>query len=170
MGVTAVYPGSFDPTTYGHLDIIKRASGIVDKLIVAVLDNSQKSPMFSVAEREEHLRTLTKDFSNVEVASFSGLLVDFVGKCGAKVVIRGLRAVTDFESEFQMALINRTLDPDIETLFISTSTQYLYLSSSVIKEIASFGGNIDEMVPEYIKLCLKNKTDIALGRKNNGNS
>lgn len=146
-----VYPGSFDPTTNGHLDIIIRASKLVDKLIVSVLDNRSKKPLFTVDERIEHLKILTRDIPNIYVTSFSGLLVEFARKNNAKLIIRGLRAVTDFEYEFQLALTNRSLDNEIETLFISASTKYLYLSSSVVKEIASFGGNIDEMVPIEIK-------------------
>lgn len=155
--MTAVYPGSFDPMTLGHLDIIKRASKFTDRLIVAVLNNSSKNAFFTVEERIDQLRTVLQDMENVEIMSFTGLLVDFVKQNNAKLIIRGLRAVTDFEYEFQMALTNRSLSPDIETLFISTSTQYLYLSSSIVKEIIRFGGNIDEMVPSEIKSRLVDK-------------
>lgn len=147
----AVYPGSFDPTTNGHLDIITRASKLCDKLIVAVLENPSKKPMFTVEERVEHLKIILKDFPNVEVKSFSGLLVDFVRSVGSNIVVRGLRGVTDFSYEFQMALTNRSLANEIETLFISADTQYLFFSSSQVKEIAAFGGNIDNMVPDIIK-------------------
>ncbi len=147
----AVYPGSFDPTTNGHLDIITRASKLCDKLIVAVLENPSKTPMFTVEERVEHLKAILKDFPNVEVHSFSGLLVDFVRSVGSNIVVRGLRGVTDFSYEFQMALTNRSLANEIETLFISADTQYLFFSSSQVKEIATFGGNIDNMVPKIIK-------------------
>lgn len=147
----AVYPGSFDPTTNGHLDIITRASKLCDKLIVAVLENPSKKPMFTVEERVEHLKVILKDFPNVEVQSFSGLLVDFVRSVGSNIVVRGLRGVTDFSYEFQMALTNRSLANEIETLFISADTQYLFFSSSQVKEIAVFGGNIDNMVPNIIK-------------------
>ena len=147
----AVYPGSFDPTTNGHLDIITRASKLCDKLIVAVLENPSKTPMFTVEERVDHLKTILKDFPNVEVHSFSGLLVDFVRSVGSNIVVRGLRCVTDFSYEFQMALTNRSLANEIETLFISADTQYLFFSSSQVKEIAVFGGNIDNMVPKIIK-------------------
>lgn len=147
----AVYPGSFDPTTNGHLDIITRASKLCDKLIVAVLENPSKKPMFTVEERVEHLKVILKDFPNVEVQSFSGLLVDFVRSVGSNIVVRGLRGVTDFSYEFQMALTNRSLANEIETLFISADTQYLFFSSSQVKEIAVFGGNIDNMVPDIIK-------------------
>lgn len=153
----AVYPGSFDPTTYGHMDIIMRAAKFVDKLIVGVLNNPSKQPLFTIEERVEHIKLLTKDLNNIEVVSFSGLLIDFAKRVDAKLIIRGLRAVTDFEYEFQMALTNRTMASDIETLFISTNTQFLFLSSSVVKEIAMFNGNIDGMVPKEIKIALDEK-------------
>ena len=153
----AVYPGSFDPTTNGHLDIIKRASGFVDQLVVGVLENPSKTPLFSIRERVEHLKTLTDELKNVEIMPFSGLLSDFVKKVEEKLVIRGLRAVSDFEYEFQMALTNRSLNENLETLFIPTSTQFLYLSSSVVKEIAMFGGDISDMVPEKIQSVIIDK-------------
>ena len=154
---SAVYPGSFDPTTFGHFDIIKRASSMVDRLVVGVLDNPSKKPMFSSQERVAQLKAVTAVFPNVEVSSFSGLLVDFARQNGVKIIIRGLRAVMDFEYEFQMALTNRNMCSDIETVFIPTSMQYLYLNSSIVKEVARFGGNVDDMVPPYIKECLFNK-------------
>jgi len=157
MSLIAVYPGSFDPTTYGHIDIIARASRFVDRLYVAVLNNSAKNPLFTVEERMAHLRALAEPWPNVEIDSFSGLLVDYARARDARIIIRGLRAVTDFEYEFQMALANRSMAQDIETLFISTNTQHLYLSSSIVKEIARFGGNIDEMVPPLIKESLAAK-------------
>ena len=146
----AVYPGSFDPTTHGHLDIIRRAAKFADELIVAVLNNSAKQSFFTVEERIAHLTELTVDMPNVKVTAFSGLLVDFVEKSGANMVIRGLRAVSDFEYEFQMALTNRSLNNKVETLFMTTSTQYQYLSSGLVKEVARLGGNPKEMVPELI--------------------
>ncbi|MCI1931073.1 MAG: pantetheine-phosphate adenylyltransferase [Clostridia bacterium] len=150
--IKAIYPGSFDPVTNGHLDIIKRASKLVDKLVVSVLENPhKKSSLFTVEERIENLKLVTKDIKNIEISSFRGLLVDYAQQIDAQVIIRGLRAVTDFESEFQMALTNKSLFPNIETLFIPTSIEYLYLSSSTVKEIAMFGGNICGMVPCEIK-------------------
>ena len=152
----AVYPGSFDPPTNGHLDVIVRASRLVDKLIVAVLSNNAKKALFTIEERMTQLKMVTSYIENVEIMSFDGLLIDFARQQNAQLIIRGLRAMTDFEYEFQMALTNRKLDSDIETLFISTSTQYLYLSSSLVKEIVKYNGNIDEMVPPEIKgLILK---------------
>ena len=150
--IKAIYPGSFDPVTNGHLDIIKRAARLSDKLVVAVLENpNKKNSLFTVEERMEHLRLVTKDIENIEVSSFSGLLIDFAKKENAQIIIRGLRAVTDFESEFQMALTNRSLYSKAETMFIPTSVEYLYLSSSTVKEVAAFGGDICGMVPCEIK-------------------
>ena len=150
--IKAIYPGSFDPVTNGHLDIIKRAAKLVDVLVVSVLENPHKSSsLFTVEERIKQLKKVTKDIKNIEVSSFGGLLVDYAKQTDAQVVIRGLRAVTDFESEFQMALTNRSLMPELETLFIPTSVEYLYLSSSTLKEVAMFGGNICSMVPCEIK-------------------
>ena len=151
---SAVYPG-----TNGHLDIIKRASKIVDKLYVAVLDNPSKTPLFTVGERVAQLKEILKDHDNIEVRSFSGLLVDFARSVNSNIIVRGLRGVTDFSYEFQMALSNRSLDSDIETLFISADTQYLFFSSSQVKEIAYFKGNIDNMVPDIIKTELLKKLE-----------
>ena len=153
----AVYPGSFDPATYGHLDIINRAARFADELIVAVLNNSAKQSFFSVEERLAQLELLTSDLPNVKVASFSGLLVDFVDGIGANMVIRGLRAMSDFDYEFQMALINRSLNSNVETVFMAASTQHQYLSSGLVKEVARLGGNIKDMVPAIILKELNKK-------------
>ena len=147
---SAVYPGSFDPCTNGHLDIIDRSAQLFDKVIVAVLTNSSKTPVFTVSERIELLKTATADYSNVEVRSFSGLLVDFLRKIDVKVVIKGIRAVSDFEYEFQMALTNKALYPELETLFMHSSQEYMFLSSSVVREVAKYGGSLTGLVPEEL--------------------
>lgn len=146
-----VYPGSFDPVTNGHLDIISRAAKICDRLIVAVGSNESKKPAFSVEERMDLIKCALDGRPNVEVMSFSGLLVNFVKKIGANTIIKGLRAMSDFEYEFQMALLNKNLEPDIETLFMMTGVNFSYLSSSAVKEISRNGGSIDGLVPECIK-------------------
>ena len=152
----AVYPGSFDPITLGHIDIINRSSKLFNKLYVGVLCNSSKSPLFSVDERVKMIQSVTKDIENVEVLSFDGLLVDFAKQCNAHTVVRGLRAVTDFEYELQMAQTNRIIAPDIDTVFLTTNLNYAYLSSSIVKEVAKFGGDISKFVTEDIKdLVLK---------------
>ncbi len=154
---TAVYPGSFDPCTNGHLDVIKRASRLFDSLVVAVLTNSTKRPSFSVEERVEMLKTVTKDMDNVEVLSFSGLLADFMKSINSSIIIKGIRAVSDFEYEFQMALTNRTLNPELETLFLHTSQDYMFLSSSIVKEIAKYGGCLDGLVPGDLIPVIKSR-------------
>ena len=146
----ALYPGTFDPVTLGHLDIIKRASGVSDKLIIGVLPNSAKRPWFTVEERMELIRKVTSGLNNVEVASFDGLTVDFGKKIGANVIVRGLRAITDFEYELQIAQINHKLNPDIDTIFFTTSVEYSYVSSSIAKEVASYGGDVSGFVPAAI--------------------
>ena len=153
----AVYPGSFDPCTKGHLDIIQRASGLFDEVIVGVLYNSAKTPLFSIDERVNILKEVTKGIENVRIEAFAGLSVDFVRKCNAQVIIRGLRAITDFEFELQMAQTNRVLAPDIDTMFLTTSLEYAYLSSTTVKEVASFGADLTEFVPPYVLLKLKEK-------------
>ena len=148
---TAVYPGSFDPVTNGHLDVITRGAKLFDRVIVGVLHNSSKSPFFSVEERVKILKEATADLENVEIVSFSGLSVEFARECNAKVIIRGLRAITDFEYELQMAQTNRVLAPDIDTMFLTTSLEYAYLSSTTVKEVATFGGDISKFVPEFVR-------------------
>ena len=155
--IVGVYPGSFDPITYGHLDIIERASKMVDKLIVGVLVNSSKTPLFSMDERVKMIEDLTRDYGNVEVRSFDGLTVNFARDCGASVMVRGLRAVTDFEYELQLAQTNKVMAPDIDTMFLTTNLKYSYLSSSMVKEIASYGGMIHEFVPENVEKKIKEK-------------
>ena len=146
----AIYPGSFDPVTFGHLDVIKRAAEIFDELTVSVLNNKIKTPLFSVEERVKMLEEATKDLPNVTIDSFSGLLIDYAARKDIHVAIRGLRAITDFEYELQMAQTNRVLNPQIDTLFLTTSIDYSYLSSSIVKEVASLGGDISRFVPETI--------------------
>jgi len=148
---SAIYPGSFDPVTYGHLDIIRRAASVFDELTVSVLNNVGKRPLFSVQERVEILKEMTKDIPNVKVDSFSGLLIDHAKEKNIKVVIRGLRAITDFEYELQISQTNRILsNGELDTMFLNTSLEYAYLSSSSVKEIASFNGDISQCVPPYV--------------------
>ena len=146
----AIYPGSFDPVTNGHIDIIKRAAAISDELIVGVLQNKAKTPLFSVEERVIMLREVTKNLKNVKIVTFEGLLIDFAAQMDAKVIVRGLRAITDFEYELQMSQTNRKLNADIETLFLTTSLEYSFLSSTTVKEVASFGGDISQFVPKFV--------------------
>jgi len=153
----AIYPGTFDPITNGHLSIIKRALEIFDKLIVAILINPQKKPLFSVEERIFMIKEATKDIGNVEVDTFEGLLVDYAVKKGVNVIIRGLRATSDFEFEFQMALMNRKLNRSIQSIFLMTDYKWLYVSSSIIKEVARFGGDVKGLVPDIVNEKLKQK-------------
>ncbi len=153
----AVYPGSFDPVTFGHLDIIERSASIVDELIVAVLVNHAKTPLFSADERVSMLNEVTRDIPNVRVESFSGLSVDFVRKCDARFIVRGLRAITDFEYELQMAQTNRIMAGSIDTIFLTTNLEYAYLSSTTVKEVAYYGGDISHFVPDIVVDRVKNK-------------
>ena len=146
----AVYPGSFDPVTKGHLDIIERAATIVDELVVGVLNNNVKTPLFSVEERVNMLIDVTRHIPNVRVEAFSGLSVEFVKKCNASFIVRGLRAVTDFEYELQMAQTNRSIDREVDTLFLTTALNYAYISSTIVKEVASYVGDISGFVPPSV--------------------
>ena len=157
MHTTAIYPGSFDPITFGHLDVIARASKIVDRLIVGVLKNSSKSPLFSSDERVKIISDLVKDYPNVEVVSFDGLTIEFARQEGAQVIVRGLRAITDFDYELQMAQTNRIIAPELDTMFFSTSLEYAYLSSSTVKEVARYGGDISKFVPEKVAKLVMEK-------------
>ena len=147
---TAIYPGSFDPVTKGHLDVIERSSRLVDELVVGVLNNSAKNALFSVLERVTMLKELTAHFPNVTVDAFDGLLVDYAKRIGAVIIVRGLRAVTDFEYELQIAQTNHEIDTDIETIFLTTRLEYAYLSSTIVKEVASYGGDISHFVPHQM--------------------
>ncbi|MGN0354047.1 MAG: pantetheine-phosphate adenylyltransferase [Muricoprocola sp.] len=153
----AVYPGSFDPVTFGHLDIIRRSAKLVDELVVGVLQNNKKNPLFSIEERVKILKEVTKDIDNVRVESFSGLSIDFVKKCEAQFIVRGLRAITDFEYELQMAQTNRILSPGIDTIFLTTNLEYAYLSSSTVKEVAYYGGDISKFVPAEVVAVIQQK-------------
>jgi len=153
----AVYPGSFDPVTNGHLDIIKRSAKLFDKVIVAVLNNTSKNPIFTTSERVDMLREVTESLGNVEVDSFEGLLIDYMVENDIKLIVKGLRAISDFEAEFQMALMNRKLSSDVETVFMMTHSEYSYLSSSLVKEVFRFGGNITDFVPPEVVIRLNDK-------------
>ena len=153
--IRAIYPGSFDPVTFGHLDIITRSSKIVDELIIGVLMNKAKTPLFSVEERVKMLKEVTKDLGNVKVVPFDGLLVEFARQQKARLVIRGLRAITDFEYEIQMSQTNHKLEPEVETMFLTT--KYSYLSSTIVREVAAFGGDISQFVPETVAKSIKEK-------------
>ena len=144
----AIYPGSFDPLTLGHLDMIKRSAKIVDELVIGVLNNSAKNSLFSLDERVSMIKEMTESMPNVTVASFDGLLVDYMKEINATIIVRGLRAVTDFEYELQIAQTNHVENPEVETIFLTTSLQYSYLSSTIVKEFASYGGDISQFVPE----------------------
>jgi len=153
----AVYPGTFDPLTYGHMDIIERAAILVGKLVVGIYENPTKQPLFPLEQRVSSVEEAVAGLSNVRVKAFKGLTVDFIRQVGGKVMVRGLRANSDFEREFEMALMNRKLAPDIELLCLMTSSQYQFLSSSLIKEVAKLGGCLEGMVPEHVAVALKEK-------------
>ena len=157
MGTLAVYPGSFDPLTNGHVDIISRGARLFDRIIIAILKNAEKQPLFSTDERVEIARSVFKQQRNVEVDTFDGLLVDYVERRNAQVIVRGLRAVSDFEFEFQMALMNQRLNPQIETVFMMPAEQYTYISSRLIKEVFSLGGRVHGLVPELVEERLREK-------------
>ena len=157
----AIYPGSFDPITNGHVDVIARAATLFDQVIVAAARNDAKQGMFSMDERVAMLEQVTARFENVKVAAFDGLLVEFARKQGATAVVRGLRAISDFEFEFQMALMNRKLEPGVETVFLTPREEYTYLSSRIVKEIARLGGPVDAFVPEPVVAALRKKLGIA---------
>lgn len=160
MASIAVCPGSFDPITYGHLDIITRGAKVFDEVFVVVLSNSSKKPLFSVEERTEMIREVTKHLPNVKVDSFQGLLVDYASSVGASAIIRGLRAVSDFEYEMQITSMNRVLNDQIETFFIMTNSQYSFLSSSIVKEVAKYKGKISELVPPLVEKALLEKNTV----------
>ena len=157
MKTIAIYPGSFDPITKGHLDLIERGSRLVDKLMVAILRNEEKKVLFSIEERIEMLEEVVSEFDNVEVAAFDGLLVDYAAHTGAKIIIRGIRAVSDYEYELQMALMNRRLRPEIETVFLMAGEAYSFVSSRLVKEVISLGGNIAGLVPPTVESRLKKR-------------
>jgi len=150
MGVKAIYPGTFDPPTNGHLDLIARGSKLFEELTVAILNNPVKNPLFTVEERVEMLKESTRQLGNVSVATFEGLMVDFARQQGATAVLRGIRAITDYEYEFQMALMNRRLAPEIETVFLQPAGRYSFVSSRLVKEVVSFGGKVDGLVPSNV--------------------
>ena len=153
----AVYPGSFDPITFGHLDVIERGARIVDDLVVAIADNASKTPLFTLEEREDMVRETTKHLDNVRVTSFRGLTVDYVHSQEATMILRGIRTVSDFEYEFQMALTNRSLSPDIETVFVMSSQQHSYYNSSIIKQIIRLGGDASPFAPGYVTGKMREK-------------
>jgi pantetheine-phosphate adenylyltransferase len=160
--VIAIYPGSFDPPTNGHLDLIERGSKIFDQLVVAILRNAEKDPLFTLAERRLMLQALTAHFKNVRVDTFDGLTVDYAAKAKASAVLRGIRALSDYEYELQMALMNRKLQPQLETVFMMPAEQYSYVSSRLVREVAQLGGSIQDLVPEMVEQRLREKLDPAI--------
>jgi pantetheine-phosphate adenylyltransferase len=161
INLVAIYPGSFDPITNGHLDLIARASRLVGRLIVAVLRNQGKSPLFSIEERTEMLRQVALPYKNVEIGSFDGLLVDYAAERQANLIFRGIRAISDYEKELQMALMNRRLRPEIETAFLMAGEAYSFVSSHLVKEVASLGGDVSGLVPALVAERLKNRVRAA---------
>src|SRR5271163_4242494 len=159
--IKAIYPGSFDPPTNGHLDLIERGSKIFDELVVALLRNPEKSPLFSLADRRKMLEAMTAGFDNVSVDTFDGLTVDYALKVDARAILRGIRAISDYEYELQMALMNRKLQPGLETVFMMPAEKYSYLSSRLVREVAQLGGSIDCLVPELVAQKLHEKIDVA---------
>jgi pantetheine-phosphate adenylyltransferase len=155
MSKVAVYPGSFDPITNGHLDVIHRAAAIFDQVIIAVADNPEKRPMFTTGQRLDLTKTAVRDLPNVIVDQFQGLLIEYCRRKGASVVVRGVRAVSDFEFEFQMALVNRKLEPRVETIFLMPKDEYTFISSRLVKEIAGLGGDVSDFVPPVVQQALK---------------
>src|ERR1700674_4120784 len=164
--IKAIYPGSFDPPTNGHLDLIERGSKIFDELIVAILRNPEKNPLFSLGERRAMLEALTAGFKNVQVDVFDGLTVDYAARVKASAVLRGIRALSDYEYELQMAMMNRKLQPDLETVFMMRAEQYSYLSSRLVREVAKLGGSIQDLVPEMVERRLREKLDPAVKLQN----
>jgi pantetheine-phosphate adenylyltransferase len=158
---TAIYPGSFDPPTNGHLDLIQRGAKIFEELVVAILRNSEKVPMFSVSERLEMLRNLTSDLSNVRIDTFDGLMVEYAKSIDAMCVLRGIRAISDYEYELQMAFMNRNLEPTLETVFMMPAVKYSYVSSRLVREVAQAGGPVKGLVPEIVEQKLREKLDPA---------
>ena len=153
----AVYPGTFDPITNGHVDIIRRSAKLFDKIIVTVAVNTQKIPLFNLTERAEMIHQVLKNEERIEVDQFDGLIAEYLKRVNASAMIRGLRAVSDFEFEFQMSLMNRKLNPDVETVFLTPAQEYIHLNSTIVKEVASFGGDVSEYVPDYVKAKLQEK-------------
>lgn len=165
MGKIAIYPGSFDPLTYGHIDIVERALEIFDKVILAIAHDAEKKSLFTVEERVEMARSIFKDNPNVIVESFKGLLVNYVEKTNAKVLLRGLRATSDFEYEFHMASMNRSLSSHLDTLFMMTSKDYFFVSSRTIKQVAKLGGSVEGLVPDLVARRLKEKFKLPVARR-----
>jgi pantetheine-phosphate adenylyltransferase len=163
MSVKALYPGTFDPPTNGHIDLIQRGSKLFEHLTVAILKNPVKNPLFTVEERVEMLRESTSSLGNVSVATFDGLMVDFARRLGATAVLRGIRAISDYEHEFQMALMNRRLAPEIETIFLQPAGRYSFVSSRMLKEVFSFGGDVTGLVPPNVLKRLRNRMGVSAG-------